>query len=106
MRGVQQHGEHAVVAAGRDQVQHALTTETRHRLFVNSVAWCAAFEYAARERREIAAAIGLLLILKLQIFFASADRGDSDREPSPAQGFGNLRFTGTGDVVPIRPNQD
>jgi hypothetical protein len=44
---------------------------------------------------------------RLRIFFASADRGDADRTsetaPAPSQGFGNLRFTSTGDVVPLFP---
>src|SRR3954454_1424188 len=43
---------------------------------------------------------------RLRIFFATADRQDSDRPgtdtpPQPAQGFGDLKFTTTGDVIPI-----
>ena len=65
--------------------------------------------YAAGELRQRVAKFGATPEdrARLRIFFANADKNDADRtsqtEPKPAQGFGNLRFTSTGDVVPMFP---
>lgn len=83
--------------------QFLLDTARLHTAFWNGILGTAA------ELRQRVAKFGATPEdrARLRIFFASADRGDADRTseigPSPSQGFGDLRFNSTGDVVPMFP---
>lgn len=83
--------------------QFLLDTARLHTAFWNGVLGTAA------ELRQRVAKFGATPEdrARLRIFFASADKGDAERGTSTpaqsAQGFGNLKFTSTGDVVPMFP---
>jgi hypothetical protein len=73
---------------------------------VHHAVWSGSLAYAGELRQRVAR-FGSTPEdrARLRIFFADADKKDGGRttgeSPQPSQGFGDLKFTTTGDVVPI-----